>query len=141
MSSVAVSPPRILIAEDDGALAELLRSVLPAECRVAVAQDGISAVSSFRSALRDAAPFDILCLDLNLPGMDGIRVLRAVRRLEAEFARPGLEPARIVMMTTSNARATVQAVLAAGVNDFLVKPFTTAEFLQRLQLERFSESR
>jgi len=137
----SASAPRILIAEDDRDLAQLLCSLLPAEARVVVEHDGIAAVNSVRNALRDGAHFDLLCLDLNLPGMDGARVLRAVRRLEAEFARPGLEPMRIVMMTTSRERATVRAALAAGVNDYLVKPFSPEEFLQRLQLERLSEPR
>ena len=78
---------RILVAEDDGALAGFIRKGLEAEhYAVDVSQDGEQA-----RALATEFDFDLVVLDLNLPGMDGISILRQVRTEKGEHAHPGAD--------------------------------------------------
>lgn len=139
MDTIPHRRPRILIVEDDGDLLNLISAVLPADAYVDAERDGIAGVAAFRQALLSGAPFDTVCLDLLMPGMDGMRALRAIRRLEADHGQH-FECARIVMMSSARERTTVQTALASGADDYLVKPFTLDELLQRLRLDRFREA-
>jgi DNA-binding response OmpR family regulator len=112
---------RILLVEDDRALADVLASGLRAQAyAVDVAHDGDDAV--YQAAIN---PYDAMILDVMLPRRDGLSVC-------AEVRRRGLA-ARILMLT---ARDTVQdrvAGLDAGADDYLVKPFDFRELLARLR--------
>ncbi len=130
--SEAPAPLRVLIVEDDADLASLVERLLAARATVTVVADGIGAVSAFRTALSEGRPFHTVCLDLNLPGMDGLRVLRAMRRAESEPWSGTHAKARIVMMTVHGGRDPVLQAAAGGVDGYLVKPFAPDDLLRRL---------
>ena len=115
---------RILVAEDEARLAELLeQSLSEAGWDVDVYADGRSA---YAAALGDGgAAYDVLLLDWMLPQMDGISVCRRLRELGVRTP--------VLMLT---ARTTVPdrvAGLDAGADDYLVKPFDLDELLARLR--------
>ena len=112
---------RLLIVEDEVLLAKLIRQGLQAEGLLAdVALRGEDALWMAAST-----PYDVICLDVNLPGIDG---LETCRRLRADgVATP------ILMLT---ARDTVDdriTGLDTGADDYLVKPFDFGELLARLR--------
>lgn len=116
---------RILLAEDDGRLAEPLSAFLRRE------QHGVTWVSDGREALAELnrGPYDLALLDWMLPGLDGLAVVREHRR----HARSTL----ILMLTARDALEDVVAGLRAGADDYLVKPFRMAELAARIRsLER-----
>jgi two-component system chemotaxis response regulator CheY len=139
VDSIAPRKPRILIVDDDGDLLGLITAVLPSDAYIIAERDGIGGVSAFRQALLAGAPFNTVCMDLKMPGMDGVRALRAIRRVEGDYGQR-FEHARIVMMSASRDRSTVQMALLAGADDYLGKPFTLDELLLRLRLDRFREA-
>lgn len=110
---------RILIAEDDSAIAAALKASL-AECGHAVdnVDDGISA----DHALSNEA-YDLLVLDLGLPRMEGNQVLRLARARGSNIA--------VMVITARDRVADRVQVLDSGADDYLVKPFELAEFLAR----------
>ena len=111
---------RVLVVDDDVALAEMLGIVLRGEGFDPVfCADGSEAVQAFR----DARP-DIILLDLMLPGMDGIDVCRAIRQ---ESGVP------IVMLTAKNDTIDVVLGLESGADDYIVKPFKPKELVARLR--------
>ena len=111
---------RILIVEDELALAETLRRGLTEEHYVVdTVADGRDAVDY---AL--AAPYDVLILDIMLPGCDGLTVCR---RLRAASAVP------ILILTAKEAVPDRVAGLDAGADDYLVKPFSFDELLARIR--------
>lgn len=120
----------ILVVEDENRLATLLRRVLMEERHtVDVANDGIR---GFDLAASDT--YDLVILDIMLPGMDGIAVCRQMR--EAEVSTP------VLMLTARGAVEDRVAGLKSGADDYLVKPFAMEEFLARVDalLRRRSRS-
>ena len=111
---------RVLVVDDDTALAEMLGIVLRAEGFEPVfCADGGAAVDAFR----DTRP-DLVLLDLMLPGRDGIDVCRAIR---AESGVP------IVMLTAKSDTVDVVVGLESGADDYVVKPFKPKELVARLR--------
>jgi DNA-binding response OmpR family regulator len=111
----------ILVVEDEAGIADFLQRGLESEgYRVTVAADG---VTGERLAL-DAA-VDFVVLDRMLPGLDGLEVLRAIRR-----AKPSLP---VILLTARAAVADRVEGLDMGATDYLTKPFAFDELLARIR--------
>lgn len=111
----------ILLVEDDVKLARVMRRVLSEEGYVVdVAADGLSALAQ---AATEGIEFIIL--DVMLPGLDGIRVCRALR--EAGIQTP------VLMLTAKGTVDDRVEGLDAGADDYLVKPFAVTELLARIR--------
>jgi two-component system response regulator MtrA len=111
---------RVLVVDDDPALAEMLGIVLRSEgFAPSFVSDGERALSAFR----ESRP-DVVLLDLMLPGMSGIDVCRAIR---AESGVP------IVMLTARGDTGDVVHGLESGADDYVVKPFKPKELIARMR--------
>jgi two-component system alkaline phosphatase synthesis response regulator PhoP len=110
----------VLVVEDETALARVLRDYLErAGYRVETAHDGSSAVSLFQHARPD-----LVLLDLNLPGMDGLDVARTMRR---ERDVP-------IIMVTARVEETDRLIgLELGADDYVTKPFSPREVVARVR--------
>lgn len=112
---------RVLVVEDEKKMADLLKKGLEEENHtVSVAHEG-------RSALEHAQmeEFDVVLLDVMLPGIDGIEVARRIRKAQSEAA--------ILMLTARDAIPDIVKGLDAGADDYLTKPFSFEELLARLR--------
>jgi two-component system response regulator MtrA len=111
---------RILVVDDDTALAEMIGIVLRSEgLEPTFCADGSGALDAFR-----ASKPDLVLLDLMLPGMDGIQVCSQIR---AESGTP------IIMLTAKSDTADVVAGLESGADDYIVKPFNPKELVARIR--------
>ncbi|SNT14521.1 two-component system, OmpR family, response regulator MtrA [Micrococcales bacterium KH10] len=111
---------RILVVDDDAALAEMIGIVLKAEGFDAIfTGDGEKAVSAFRKE-----PVDLVLLDVMLPGLNGVEVCQAIRN---ESNVP------IIMLTAKSDTVDVVAGLEAGADDYVVKPFKPKELIARIK--------
>ncbi len=109
----------ILVVEDEESLADSIQYNLEREgYTVEVVHDGRSAIDRFR-----AAHYDLVLLDLMLPGMSGLDVCRTLR---AESIVP------IIMVTAKDSEADVVAGLEIGADDYMRKPFSMRELLSRV---------
>ena len=112
---------RIMLVEDDRPLAEALTTLLiAAGYAVDTVHDGASA-----EALASVERFDLVILDLNLPEMDGLSVLRALR------ARS--DTAAVMILTARGAPEDRVRGLNLGADDYLTKPFDVPEFEARVR--------
>ena len=114
---------KILVVEDDEDLAELIRYNLEKESFV------VKAAGSGEEAVRAAAaePFDLVLLDLMLPGIDGLEVCR---RLKADQRTARLP---IVMVTAKGEDTDIVAGLSLGADDYVVKPFSPKVLVARVR--------
>jgi DNA-binding response OmpR family regulator len=111
---------RILIVEDEAAIADAVEYALRAEgFDVEAAPDGERALERARSR-----PYDLLVLDLMLPGLSGIEVCR---RLREESAVP------ILMLTAKDAEVDRVLGLEVGADDYVTKPFSVPELVARVR--------
>mgnify|MGYP001765624221 FL=1 len=112
---------RLLLVEDDPALGEGIRAALkPEGYTVDWLQDGLSAVHAI-----EQESFDLVILDLGLPRLDGLQVLKRVRS--------GKHQLPVLVLTARDATDDRIAGLDAGADDYLVKPFDVAELKARLR--------
>jgi DNA-binding response OmpR family regulator len=113
----------VLVVDDEADLAEAVARGLRREgYAVDVANDGPSALE--KAAL---APYDLVCLDRTMPGMDGLEVCRRLRADEVEA------PPRVLMLTARDALDDRVDGLDAGADDYLVKPFDFPELAARVR--------
>lgn len=110
----------VLLVEDHPVNREVAVAVLDSlGCRVTVAEDGRQAVEACR-----AGRFDVVLMDIQMPEMDGRQATRAIRADEAERGLPRMP---IVALTANALREDRDACLAAGMDDYLVKPVSSAQ--------------
>jgi len=112
-------PERILLAEDYGSMRNLLSGALRrlGFANIVAVANGEDAISAF-----EAGEFDIVMLDIEMPKFDGLHVAQAIRRLE--------ENVFIAMLSNHSSKEIVSKAMEIGVNDFLVKPFSTKHLLR-----------
>ncbi len=120
MGDSAVKSARILVVDDEATTRRTLQAYLEKEgYSVHTAADGLAALS----AARDLKP-DLIVLDIMLPGMDGVEVLRALRKESSVY----------VLMLTAKADETDKVVgLTMGADDYLTKPYSPRELVARVK--------
>lgn len=112
---------QVLVVEDELRMAELLERTLQEEGhQVVVARDGREGYEIARSS-----PFDVIILDVMLPGLDGVAVARKLR--ECRIQTP------VLMLTARDAPVDIVDGLDAGADDYLTKPFSIEVLLARLR--------
>ncbi len=114
---------RVLVVEDDPHIRELVLLHLGLEAlQTVAAADGTEGLRIARSQ-----PFDLIILDVMLPGLDGITVCRAIRR------ESHLKDVPILMLTARREEADKVNGLESGADDYLTKPFGIREFVARVR--------
>jgi len=115
-----MSNGRILVVDDDPQIRRAMRTTLTARgYEVADARTGEEALEALRSG-----NYDLVLLDMNMPGMGGIETCRLIRS-SSEVA--------IIMLTVSNSEKDKVEALDAGADDYITKPFSTPELLARIR--------
>lgn len=113
-----VSSGRVLVVDDEVALAEIIASYFKREgFDTETSHDGLAAVEAAR-AMRP----DLIVLDLMLPGLDGVEVCKEVRKFSDAY---------IIMLTARDEEIDKVVGLAVGADDYMVKPFSTKELIAR----------
>ena len=112
---------KILVVEDDAQMGQLLAQGLREEAyRVDVARDGTTALELSRNAY-----FDVILLDVMLPGISGLDVARQLRCRKQDVG--------VLMLTARDAVPDIVHGLDAGADDYLTKPFSFQELLARVR--------
>ncbi len=128
---------KTLIAEDDFASRKFMMKFLSkyGECDATV--DGMEATFAFMMALDDGEPYDLVCLDVMMPILDGYQALKAIRDMEKERNIPEDKMVKIIMMTALNEEKNVKKSFDMGCNVYTAKPIDMKKFeevLQKLKL-------
>jgi PAS domain S-box-containing protein len=122
----------VLVAEDNEINALLARALLvKLGHRPIMAASGAAAVECWRAARDAGVPFDRVLMDLHMPGMDGLEAARRIRLFEAEDDSPRTP---IIALTANASAEDREDCLAAGMDDFLVKPLERDRLIAALDL-------
>lgn len=116
---------KILIVEDDFASRKFMMDYMAkhGECDGTV--DGQEAVEAYMMALEDGEPYDLICLDIMMPAMDGYQVLRAIREIESEKGITDNNQVKIIMMTALSEEKNVKKAFEMGCSVYCNKPVDT----------------
>ena len=115
--------PRILVVEDEAAIAEHIVALLGARgYAMSSSGDGIEALELARKA-----PPDLVLLDVVLPRLSGFEICKLLR------ADPRTRKVKIIMVTGLDRGGDVEKAFAVGADDYLVKPFDTERLLKKIQ--------
>ena len=114
---------RILVAEDNPVNREIIdRTLRAAGHQVSIAAHGAEAVAAM-----ETAEFDLVLMDVEMPGMDGLEALRRIRAMGGQCATTP-----VIALTAHAMSGTRERLLAAGMTDYLTKPFRSNELLARI---------
>jgi two-component system chemotaxis response regulator CheY len=118
-----------LIVEDDFTSRLLLQSFLAqyGECHIAV--NGREAVAAFRAAHKDGQPYDLICMDIMMPEMDGQAAVREIRAIEEAEGLLSTHGVKIIMTTALDDVKNVVQSYKALCDAYLFKPIDTKKLL------------
>ena len=122
---------KTLIVEDDFTSRLLLQELLKHYGSTHIAVNGKEAVAAVRLALDSFEPYDLICLDVMMPEMDGHEALQQIRALEA--SKSIRRPSRIIMTTALVDVDNVMQARDQGCDRYLAKPIIKATLLQHLR--------
>jgi two-component system, chemotaxis family, chemotaxis protein CheY len=123
---------RILIAEDEFISRKVLNNMLSAygDCDIAI--DGTEAVTAFKEALATGSPYDLICLDINMPHLSGVQVIEKIREIEKKQGITGSKMVKIAMTTGNSDTESIRGSFNAGCEVYLVKPLSREEVIGKL---------
>lgn len=124
---------KCLIVEDNFAARRLLKRYLSdyGDCDVAV--DGNEAVEAFRQALNERDPYDLICLDIMMPNMDGREALKVIRQIEDEHGINGLDGVKVIMTTALGDSQNVMGSFREGCEAYIVKPVEKDKLVEEME--------
>jgi two-component system chemotaxis response regulator CheY len=124
---------RILIAEDDMASRKFLFKILSqyGECDLTV--DGLEALNAFLLSLNENKRYDLICLDIMMPKVDGVKVLKTIRDLERENKIAPEARSKVIMTTALGETAYVQQAFDIGCEAYASKPIDVEKLVKVLE--------
>jgi two-component system chemotaxis response regulator CheY len=128
---------KVLIVEDDLASRKFLSRFLSpyGECDITI--NGMEALEAFMLAHDEGKPYDLICLDIMMPNLDGEKTLKMIRNIEKQKGIKDAKRVKIIMTTALNDKDRVLKTFEAGCEAYAAKPINTeklTEVLKKLDL-------
>ena len=123
---------KFLVVEDDFVSRKLLQQLLTRYGEVDVAVDGNEALEAFALAHEEKASYDVICLDINMPNLDGHETLKALRSIEGELGIDEEGSAKVIMMTGVGDKESVLEAFRHGCEAYLQKPYSKSQIVDKL---------
>lgn len=124
-----------LIVEDDFVSRKIMQKILSVygECDIAV--NGLEAIDAFKLAWKDCQPYDLICMDIMMPIVDGQEALRQIRQIEKGLDVAGADAVKVIMTTALNdKKEVVDAFYQGGASSYFVKPIEVDDFTKELKV-------
>ena len=123
---------KTLIVDDDFTNRLLLQKILKSSGQSHVAVNGKEAVEAVRAAQEGGEPYDLVCLDIMMPEMDGHEALKRIRAMEEEAGISGPDRVKIIMTTALSDRDNILKSIEEHCDGYVLKPFDKAKLLEKL---------
>ena len=122
----------ILVVDDDFMNRRLLQKQLSfiGECDIAV--DGAEAIQAFRLAWDNNEPYDLICMDITMPNINGKEALKRIRQIEKERGIQEQDRVKVIMTTAHDDANSVVGSYQEGATAYLVKPIGRKKLLNEL---------
>ncbi len=127
---------KTLIVEDDITCRMVMQRMLERFGPCDVAVNGEEAVAAFRISIENRVPYDLVCLDIMMPGMDGHEALRRIRALETQAGILGLDGVKVIMTTALGDPKTIMQAFKEQCEAYLVKPVEQDKLVKALRQMR-----
>ena len=124
---------RILVVDDELVSRMKMQKILEGLGDVRCAENGPDAIGAFKHAWEDGDPFQLIMLDISMPGMDGTEVLLEIKEFEQSTMAPADRQARVLMVTAQTDRNSVVTCVQAGCDGYIVKPFNRESVFEKLR--------
>ncbi len=118
---------RVLIAEDEGTSRKFLYKYLSqyGECDTVV--DGLEALDAVLISLKDNQPYDLICLDIMMPKVQGVKVLEYIKKMETQKGLSQDKKSKVIMTTALAETSIVKNAFDIGCDAYIAKPIDTAK--------------
>lgn len=124
----------ILIAEDDFMVRQIIRDILEQFGVVDIVVNGEEAVQAFRVAWRKQQPYDLICMDIMMPIMDGNEALIKIREIEYSLGIVGSEEVKVIMITAlDDAKTVVKSYFNGGATSYIIKPLEKERLIREMK--------
>lgn len=124
---------KILIVEDHFASRKYMQLILRKYGVCDVAVNGHEAIEAIEQAILENDPYDLACLDIMMPEMDGIDALRRIRECEFKNGLGGNDGVKVIMTTAQCMTKDVMSAFRAGCEAYLTKPIDKDELIAEMQ--------
>ncbi|MEW5803948.1 MAG: response regulator [bacterium] len=122
-----------LIVEDDFITRRILKDILSPYGTCDVAVDGEEAVHAFRLAWEEDNPYDLICMDIMMPKMDGHEALSQIREFEKLLSIRGSMETKVIMITAlSDPKNVIRALAKEGAAAYITKPINKQKLLNEI---------
>lgn len=111
---------KVLVVDDDQEIGYMFQRLLGGPQTVTIARDGYEALDMIQSE-----PYDLIFLDVRLPGMDGVRTLEEIKRIRPDSI--------VVMMSGYSVEEEIKRAMALGAQDFIAKPFEDIDEIMTIE--------
>lgn len=120
---------KALVVDDDLTTRIVLQEILSPYAEVQSCVDGTEAVQACTRALDQGQPYDLICLDLNMPVMGGLEALKLIRREEERHGRIRPRASKVVITTAADDHDSISLAFRELCDAYLVKPIDGTELL------------
>ncbi len=125
---------KTLIVEDDISCSVLLKKILAPYGECEVVENGKEALKTFDTANKKSISFDLICLDIMMPEMDGQEVLKEIRKREEKAKKYGSDGVKIIMVTALGDNKNIMQSFKAQCEAYIVKPIDKNKLLNEIKL-------
>jgi two-component system chemotaxis response regulator CheY len=124
---------KALIAEDNSVHRRVLFDYLSPYGIVTMVANGREAVEAFKKAHLEKKPFELICLDIEMPKMNGLDALKEIRRLEGKLGLSDDDHVKIIMVTSMQDKGYVLEAVKAKCDSYLAKPYDKEQLEKHLK--------
>ena len=124
---------KVLIVEDDRISSKILDGYLSDCSDCDAATNGVEGIEAFKTALQNCQPYDLICLDIMMPIMNGYDALKAIRQFEQDCGVSTSNGVKVIMTTAKEDTDSIKRAFKEGCNAYILKPIIKEKLYNEMQ--------